>query len=109
MKANVEMAKELKRLDAEIEATLAEQAGAFQKYLRTAQDLRRALRQTVQISNEEWVERVSRATKQLRDDMCSIEVNAAGLTFVGLNAERVGLQNLEVQEPTTGETAPLTV
>ena len=34
--------------------------------------------------------------------MNSIEVNAAALTFVGLNAERAGLQHLDgVQEPTT--------
>lgn len=102
MKANDEMSMELKELDAEMVAMLAEQAGAFQQYLRTAQDLRRALRETVQLSNQEWIQRVSMATKQLREDMVGIEVNGAALMHVGLSAERAGLQYLQgIEGPTT--------
>lgn len=96
MKANAKMVEELKQLDVEIEVTLAEQSGAFQRYMQTAQNLRRALRQTVQLSDQEWTERIIRITKCLRDDMGSIEINAAALTLIGQSAERAGMQHLEV-------------
>lgn len=102
MQANAEMTAELNRLDTEIEALLSEQSGAFQEYMKTAQALRRALRQTVQLADQEWIERITRTTKRLREDMTSIEINAEALTFVGLHAERAARQHLEVaQDPTT--------
>lgn len=102
MQANAEMAEELNRLDKEIEALLSEQSGAFQEYMKIAQALRRALRQTVQLADQEWIQRITRTTKDLKAAMTAVEINATALEFVGLHAERVGLQHLEVaQDPTT--------
>lgn len=98
MQANAEMAEELNRLDTEIEALLSEQSGAFQAYMKTAQDLRRALRQTVQLADQEWIERITRTAKRLRENMTSIEINAAALTLVGQSAERAGLRHLQVDQ-----------
>lgn len=101
MRANTELTEELNRLDREIESLMAEQSGAFQTYMRTAQDLRRALRQTVQLSNQEWVERISSTTRRLKRDMDAIELNDIALGFVGRNAEQAGLQDLESIQETT--------
>ncbi|QXE92678.1 hypothetical protein KP001_09220 [Geomonas subterranea] len=107
MKANAKMAEELKQLDVEIEVTLAEQSRAFQKYMQTALHLRRALRQTVQLSDQEWTERIIRITKCLRDDLGSIEINAAALTLIAQSAARAGMRHLKVgQDPTADKPFP---
>lgn len=102
MQANAKMKEELNHLDREIEALLSEQSGAFQTYMKTAQELRRALRRTVQLSDQAWLERITSTTRRLRENMMPIEINAAALMLVGQSAERAGLLHLEVDQGLQG-------